>query len=245
MKTKKEITEFYDEYIKYQIETAFNERQCVLFEKMKSLGLNSKSDVLEIGCGIGTVTALVSSVVKKGKITALDISPKSIEVAQERVVNQNNIIFLSEDILTYNFGNYKFDFITLFDVIEHIPMKEHPKLLRKLGRMMKENSLLLINIPHPHSVFFDQLYNPDNLQVIDQAVPADFIVKNAYDANMNLYLFTTHSVWKENDYQFMVFNKQSEFSDKKLSEKRNVAQKAEKKLKKLQIQTFAKKYYRL
>ena len=154
MKTKKEITEFYDEYIKYQIETAFNERQCALFEKLKSFGLNAKSDVLEIGCGIGTVTALISSVTKKGKITAIDISSKSIEVAKERVVNQSNIIFLAEDIMDYNFGSYKFDLITLFDVIEHIPMKDHPKLFRKISRLMKDTGLILINIPHPHSVFF-------------------------------------------------------------------------------------------
>ena len=245
MKTKKEITQFYDEYIKYQLETAFNERQCALFEKMKLSGLNTKSGVLEIGCGIGTVTALISSIVKKGKITALDISPKSIEVAKKKVVNQSNIIFLAEDILTYNFENQNFDFITLFDVLEHIPMEEHGKLFQKLSTLMHSDSILLINIPHPHSISFDRENNPDALQVIDQSLPADFILKNAYDAKMNLHSFITHSVWKENDYQFIVFDKQREFSNKKLSEKRNVVEKAEKKLKKIQVRAFAKKYYRL
>lgn len=58
----------------------------------------NNSNVLEIGCGIGTVTGLIGKVVTKGKVIAVDISVQSIGVARKNNKGKSNIQFLVSDM---------------------------------------------------------------------------------------------------------------------------------------------------
>ncbi|MEW6467418.1 MAG: class I SAM-dependent methyltransferase [Bacteroidota bacterium] len=242
---KEKIAEFYDGYVRYQLDNAFNERHLALFARLKEMGLKPDSDVLEIGCGIGIITSMIAAYVKKGSVTALDISPRSIEVARERILHQSNITFIAADVLSHPFRGKQFDFITLFDVLEHIPMNEHAELFARIGLLMKPQTVLLINIPHPHAIAYDREHAPETLQAIDQALPADHIVKNGYQGGMNLVFFKTYSIWKENDYQLIAFNKETRFTNRRMADQRGLLEKAPRKLKTIKARALAKKLYRL
>jgi len=58
-------------------------RHRLIFKKLKEIGLLSNSNVLEIGCGIGTVSTLIIPFINAGKFVGCDISPKSIELAKK------------------------------------------------------------------------------------------------------------------------------------------------------------------
>jgi SAM-dependent methyltransferase len=196
---------------------------------MKVHGLNSGSKVLELGCGIGTLTFLISKIVKKGQIESVDISSESIAFAKKRLT-QHNLKLVAHDVVDYKPQMKDPDLITLFDVIEHIPMERHDELFRNLCSIAGENTTILINIPSPAAIQFDIENNPSVLQVIDQPLPIDFIVNTITKNDLNLVSFENHSIWAEHDYQFFVISRKRKYKEVKLSSKRNFFQKVRSKI---------------
>lgn len=215
---------FYDHFIKNQVESGINDRIAGLYRRLCKVGLQTNSTVFEIGCGIGTLTYLLTRKVKTGKIEATDISPLSIEYVKKNLVRSNLTLFAG-DILQLEPSGRSFDFILLFDVIEHIPIENHAALFKKISRWMHDDSALLINIPSPASVLFDIKNNPAALQEIDQPVYPDHLATVFAKAELDIVQFETYSVWVKNDYQFMVIKKRKDFEEIVLSRQRNVFQK--------------------
>ena len=79
-----EISEFYDEYVQRQLKIGANERLISLYKRLVNLGLNESSRVLELGCGVGIFTKLLSKKISTGIIEAADLSEKSIAVAKDQ-----------------------------------------------------------------------------------------------------------------------------------------------------------------
>lgn len=211
MKSKIEIAEFYDRYISNQRKGAYNERHFFLLKELERIGLKTDSNILEIGCGIGVISSLLAKTVKKGKVISMDISPRSIEVAKENNKKSNNIEFEVSDAANFNYLKLKFDFITLFDVLEHIPIEQHPEVFKNIANHMGEETILFINIPNPSYLEYIIQNNPEQLQVVDQPLPANIIMNNAYNNRLELLFFHTYSIWIENDYQMMLFSKKKPF----------------------------------
>lgn len=231
-----EIQKYYDDLIEYQLKIAFNERHLYVYDRLVEEGLKSNSTVLEIGCGIGVITSMIAGTVKKGSITAIDISEKSIAEANKRIRNKKKLTLLCCDVLKEKIKG-TFDFITLFDVIEHIPLEKHALLFSKLKLLLKPNGKVLINIPHPHSVEYDRKNAPHNLQIIDEAVHSAILINNAEKAGFRLYRFTTYSLWKEDDYQFIVLDQKNGFSNAKV-----VKSKSSKAIVLIRKKTYKKNY---
>jgi SAM-dependent methyltransferase len=228
------IADFYDEFVATQLESGINDRIYHLYKKLLSLGLKPDSNLLELGSGIGTLTFLLAKYVKKGKIEAVDLSPKSVEFSKQRI-NKPNVTFVTGDIVSYQPLNTHFDFITLFDIIEHIPVEKHNDLFHNLAAIAKQNTKILINIPNPAYIEFDRIHNPAELQIIDQPLPLSLILENLERNGLTLMSFETYSIWAENDYQFFVIEKKKAFEEVKLSSKRNIFQKIQKKLERTYI----------
>ena len=228
------IADYYDEFIATQLESGINDRIYHLYKRLLRLGLKPDSNLLELGSGIGTLTFLLSKYVTKGKIEAVDLSPKSIEFSRQRI-NKPNVTFITDDIVTYQPLTKNFDFITLFDIIEHIPTEKHNNLFRNLAGIVKEKTKVLINIPNPAYIEYDRIYNPQELQIIDQPLPLSLILENLERNGLTLMSFETYSIWAENDYQFFVIEKKKVFEEVKLSSKRNIFQKIRKKLERTYI----------
>ena len=91
---------YYDSFISYQIKSGINDRIFGLYKRLCRLGISPDATVLEIGCGIGSLTYLLSQKIKKGKIEAIDISPMSIEFAIKHQ-KRKNVSFKASDILDF------------------------------------------------------------------------------------------------------------------------------------------------
>lgn len=84
------------------------------------LNNTTRSDhVLDIGCGNGTLAYDLSQ--KATHVTAIDISPKNIALAQKRFP-LINLTYLVGDATTYQFQK-QFDTIILSNVLEHIDQR--------------------------------------------------------------------------------------------------------------------------
>ena len=116
--------------------------------------------------------------------------------------------------------------IFLFDVLEHIPLAQHPVVFAKVESLLKKDGLLLINLPNPAYILYDRAHQPEVLQELDQPVFLLQLLPALDDANLELLLFETHSVWVKNDYHFLIARKKREFKEEFLQAERSFFQKA-------------------
>ena len=214
MKTSSEVREWYNAFSTKQVKTGINLRHYHIFRLLVRSGLQRHHSVLEIGCGIGALTRLLSNYVTKGHIAATDISDVSIDIARKALKGNERIQFYVTDMNDFSLPE-KFDFVVLPDVLEHIPMDQHDSLFRGLAQMMHPEAKLAIHLPRPKLIEYLNAKETDKLQVIDQAVYADFMLKQTYRNGLFLESYNMYSLFhQEPDYAFIVFTpgKRQEFS---------------------------------
>ncbi|MFN8243434.1 MAG: class I SAM-dependent methyltransferase [Ferruginibacter sp.] len=222
--SQEKIIRYYDAFATDQVASGINERIFSLYRRMKELGLRSSSTVLELGAGIGALSFLLTKTVTKGKIESVDISPESVAFCRRHITGQQ-IRFEAADIVNYTPGLKEPDFITLFDVIEHIPLERHAALFQNLSAIAGPSTTILINIPNPYYLEYDQVHHPETLQVIDQPVHLDALAANCRQNGLDIENMERCSIWVENDYCFFLIRKQQPFREVFLKDKRNLLQK--------------------
>lgn len=122
MESDEDVIGFYDAFVEQQASTGINDRIYGVCERIKNMGLSSHSTVLELGCGIGLMTQLMARKVTHGRIEAIDISEASIQYAQSHFARRN-ILFKTQDVTEFETAITAPSFVTLIDVLEHIPLK--------------------------------------------------------------------------------------------------------------------------
>lgn len=227
---KDDIADFYDEFSKKQVKTGANERLISLYKRLNKLGLKPDSKILEFGCGVGIFTRLLAKNIYVGLIEAVDLSEKSVAIAEKELKNKKNIHFKVADVVQYQPKNSDFDFITLMDVIEHIPLDQHDELFGNLAQICTEKTRIVINIPNPQYIDYTRINNPESLQVIDQEVHLFPLLQNFEKHNLEIIFFEKYSIWEEEDYHFMVVRKKRKFELNHLADRRNVSEKIIKKV---------------
>lgn len=209
METREQIGKWYDGFAGRQLKTSVNLRHYKIMEFLASAGLSRNDRVLEIGCGIGTLTGLLARYLRKGEIVAVDISPESVEVARKRLSQASNVLFMVSDMTDFNHTEV-FDFIILPDVLEHIPIGQHRGLFRTLAEHMHDNSVILIHIPHPRALDYIRATSPEQMQIIDQSLEADTLLGDAYANGLTLISYYSYSLFdREHDYAVICLRKKN------------------------------------
>lgn len=214
-------SDFYDAYVNYQVKSGINDRIYSLYKRLLKLGLSPNEQVLEIGCGIGALTFLLAGKIRKGYIEAFDPSAKSVDFAKKKI-QQANVHLSTGDVLTYTPQIPLFDKVILFDVLEHIPIKSHSEIFRKIHSWIKDDGLLLINIPNPEYILYDQLHQPGELQETDQPVLLNELLPKLISSGLELKHFETYGVWVREDYQFIIVRKRQAFTEQLLNNDRSL-----------------------
>jgi trans-aconitate methyltransferase len=208
-----DVRNWYNEFSKKQIKTGINLRHYRVFNQILLSGLRRDHRILEVGCGIGTLTSLLRRYLRKGSIVATDISDESVQIAKS-LYKDGRVEFIVSDLMDLKITG-PFDFIILADVLEHIPMDHHDRVFGLLASLMHNQSRLIIHIPHPKMIEYLMKTSPEQLQVIDQAVHADLLCMNAYKNGLILERYVSYSLFdKVHDYVFieMKLNSTEEFS---------------------------------
>ena len=234
-----EVSGFYDEYVAEQANTGINDRIYGVYERLIGLGLDPHSSVLELGCGIGMMTSLMKRTVKQGKIHAIDISEASIEYGKAKF-GAANITFSTEDITTFETTINTPDFITLIDVLEHIPLEMHAALFQRISAVMGMNSLFVINLPNPDYIAHDIALEADSLQVIDQPVPFASLIQQLDDAGLELMQYEKYGLWHHDEYQWFVLRTKRPFKEESIDNSLSFYQKIQRKIKRFRIKRLNK-----
>lgn len=104
--------------------------------------LDSNEKVLELGCGEGYGTHLLSG--NSGSIFGLDIHKESLNHAIEKYESVN-CKFRTYDGITIPFPDETFDRVVLFQVIEHI--EDDHGFLQEISRVLKPGGILFLTTP--------------------------------------------------------------------------------------------------
>ncbi|HUI93658.1 MAG TPA: methyltransferase domain-containing protein [Chitinivibrionales bacterium] len=105
------------------------------------------SRALEIGCSFGHMTALLSK--KFDSLTAVDISPESIKIAEKRLKHYGiaNVTFIADDAETLSrLPDDAFDVVFSFSTIRFCP-RPH-EALKAIHKKLKPGGIAVIDFPN-------------------------------------------------------------------------------------------------
>ena len=101
--------------------------------------LEQKNWALDIGCG--SSGRFVDLLVGYGfHVEGVDISERMIDMARER---HPEITFYHDDICSWDFPR-KYDFVTAWDSIWHLPLKEQERTLKKICGGLADGGVLIL-----------------------------------------------------------------------------------------------------
>jgi SAM-dependent methyltransferase len=106
--------------------------------------LPSGSQVLEMGCGEGSVIIWLAKRYPHLQFIGTDISPVAIELAKSKSQGISNVIFLVDDIENSNLKNESISFIISQSVLEHLI--NYKKALEQSYRILSPGGRILIRV---------------------------------------------------------------------------------------------------
>lgn len=124
-------------------QTAFLSLRWIIcpFLEMEKL-IPSEGTILDVGCGIGIFSNLLSLSSSSRNVIGVDISEEKIKIASATIKNRTNIKFIRGDIHSIEINDIHG--IVMSDFLHHLPYDIQQRILNKLGERLKENGVLLI-----------------------------------------------------------------------------------------------------
>lgn len=111
-------------------------------KELLSFEVNVDADVLDLGCGDGATELFFQKYFPSFKVTGIDISAKSIEVAKKRELK--NVDFQVYDGGQIPFENNRFDVVFVAGVLHHIDELKQQAIVNELFRVIKPGGRLYL-----------------------------------------------------------------------------------------------------
>ncbi|MEN8125886.1 MAG: class I SAM-dependent methyltransferase [Bacteroidota bacterium] len=128
----------------YQLVKNFTIKQkVVLINSYKS----DKKTILDIGCGTGDFLAACKK--NNWNVSGVEPNENAREIAKQKIFKDcvnTSTISLEEDLIKYLNEKKKFDVITLWHVLEHVPNLE--EYISNLKNLLKPNGTIIIAVPN-------------------------------------------------------------------------------------------------
>src|SRR5579859_1073947 len=78
------------------------------------------AEVLDVGCGPGTITADLAARVPRGHVTGIDAAQEIIEQARGAVGDRANLDFATGDVYALDYPDGSFDVVHAHQVLQHL-----------------------------------------------------------------------------------------------------------------------------
>src|SRR5262245_37385810 len=102
--------------------------------------LVSGTNVLDVGCGPGTITVDMARRVVPGRVIGIDASADAIEAARSEADAVDNVDFRSGDVYALDFDNETFDIVHAHQVLQHLT--DPVGALREMKRVCAANGVV-------------------------------------------------------------------------------------------------------
>ena len=123
---------------------------------LDKIDLSNVSKVLEIGCGVGIVTAHLAARYNMN-ITGIDLDPEQIAIAKVYNKENEHLKFIEADAVKLRFEEHKFDMVLSIYVLHHAGNWE--KILEEINRVLKQNGYFIF-YDLACSKFIARIFNP-------------------------------------------------------------------------------------
>lgn len=104
--------------------------------------------ILEIGCGYGRYTSLLTNALGYNNTIGIDISEEQIEYAKKNYKLNNVFKEDAVDYLKNKPDSDKYDIVILMDVLEHLELTYSVELLLQINRALNPDGKLIIQVPN-------------------------------------------------------------------------------------------------
>lgn len=106
-------------------------------QRLEELEVQNIHDVLELGCGIGAVSAFLAETYRMN-VYGIDFDPEQVEVARTMYPEGDRLRYKIEDASNLSYENGSFDLVLSQNVFHHIPawdtaVREVARVLRPRG----------------------------------------------------------------------------------------------------------------
>ena len=127
-----------------EVQASYSERQAETVADFLLPHLTPGMNLLDCGCGPGSITLGLGEAVSPGRVVGVDIEPGMIEQAKAiaRENGVNNVVFRVADIYDLPFADGQFDVVFSSAVLEHLA--DPVGALRSLRRVLKPGGLAAI-----------------------------------------------------------------------------------------------------
>lgn len=151
--------------------------------------LHSGMDVIDCGCGPGSITVGLAEIVTTGNVTGIDIEPRQLELARGHAAQRavSNIRFDQASIYALPYPDASFDVAVAHYVIEHL---SDPMLaLREMRRVLRPDGIAAIKDPfYPAFTFRPATAAMQLYDELNSKVRAHHGASDKYAADLRAYL---------------------------------------------------------
>jgi 2-polyprenyl-3-methyl-5-hydroxy-6-metoxy-1,4-benzoquinol methylase len=136
-----EIEDYYAESCTYDQWLSEEKRRDEMWKKRLGMVKKARASgrLLDVGSGTGQFLKFAREAYD---VTGTEISFKAIEIAKELY----DVELIHGDLAGIDFGDKKFDVITIFHVLEHVP--DPAAVIRKCRELLEGNGILVIAVPN-------------------------------------------------------------------------------------------------
>jgi 2-polyprenyl-3-methyl-5-hydroxy-6-metoxy-1,4-benzoquinol methylase len=75
---------------------------------------------LDLGCGRGAGIGYLSNLFPKAKFMGIDFAQTGIDIAEKKYKDNENLVFICDDVYKKNLDFLKFDYILMIELLEHL-----------------------------------------------------------------------------------------------------------------------------
>ena len=147
-----------------------------------NVDLSNTSRVLEIGCGVGIVSAHLANR-HNMDVTGTDLDPEQIAIAKMYNTENEHLQFMEADSTQLPFGDQEFDMALSIFVLHHIGNWENT--LEEINRVLKQNGYFIF-YDFAYSKYVSRIFRPvaKNYGIYTIGDVINFFKRNNFD---NIY----------------------------------------------------------
>ncbi len=144
------LTPAYDLFMRWGMREAFVKRRLIEQAQIRT-GMN----LLDLGCGTGTMTVLIKQMYTDDTITGLDVDPDVVEIANLKATRAGVTISLGLGMAEHlPYSDQSFDRVMSSFMFHHLNTVQKDNCLREVWRVLKDSGELhLLDFGRPRSLY--------------------------------------------------------------------------------------------
>ena len=151
----KTVKSFGNEWFEFNQITPEHYNEFKLYFDLIDISKLRNKRIIDLGCGIGRWSKILIDKVDIKNLTLVDLSD-SIFVAREFFRENNNVIFIQDDLEKLNFKNNSFDFLVCLGVLHHLKNKE--KIVLEKIKNISEEYLIYLYYKLDDTYFYYKIF---------------------------------------------------------------------------------------